>query len=506
VPSKSLLKNAKNRLLARAAQKASHVFATGYRAVTARERLLPILFQQAPNRSRDERGSALLIVFVFAAIVAIMLYKAIPDAVFEGQRQKEQILMDRGNEYKTAIKRFLKRNQRYPTALDQLDNFNSQRYIRRRYKDPMTGQDEWRLIHVMTPGFVLTDSKVTPLKPNGANGMNGTNGTNGANGANGTNGVQSGAGGFAQTNSSGFGNNSFGSSSFGSSNTSNSTFGSSQPHDPDVDPNAPPAPTAAQLYGAQRRPAAAPSENMPGDQNANPDQLQADGALPLPAPAPVQSAGGVAQPGAPAQGANPNAPNNAGAGAGNADPNNPAASALKAVNGAMRQQGPTPTAFAKSSAFGGTISGGGIAGVASKAKGSSIKVMDGQTDYSKWEFVYNPQKDAAAGLQGAANRMNTNANSPQNSGNSSAGFSNQKSGFGSNSSSGFGSNSSSGFGSSSSGFGSNSSSGFGSSSSGFGSNSSGFGSNSSGFGSSSHQQPRQQPQTQQMQQIQPSQQ
>src|SRR6185437_9591607 len=145
------------------------------------------------NRSRNERGSALLIVFVFAAIVAIMLYKVIPDAVFEGQRQKEQILMDRGNEYKTAIKRFLKRNQQYPTSLDQLDNFNGQRYIRRRYKDPMTGQDEWRLVHVMTPGFVLTDSKVTPLKPNGANGMNGMNGMNGINGTNGTNGAQSGA-------------------------------------------------------------------------------------------------------------------------------------------------------------------------------------------------------------------------------------------------------------------------------------------------------------------------
>src|SRR6185312_8600362 len=135
-----------------------------------------------------------------------------------------------------------------------------------------------------------------------------------------SNGIQPGAGGFAQTNSSGFGSN-----SFGGSNTSNSTFGSNQPHDPDVDPNAPPAPSAAQLYGAHRRPPAAPSENMPGAQNDNPDQSQADGALPLPAPAPVQSAGGVAQPGAPARGADPNAPNNAGAGAGNADPNNPAA-------------------------------------------------------------------------------------------------------------------------------------------------------------------------------------
>ena len=80
-----------------------------------------------------ERGSALLIVFVFAAIVAIMLYKSIPDAFFESQRQKEQVLIDRGKEYKTAIKRFYTRNQRYPTSLEQRDNFNNVRYSRRRF-------------------------------------------------------------------------------------------------------------------------------------------------------------------------------------------------------------------------------------------------------------------------------------------------------------------------------------------------------------------------------------
>jgi hypothetical protein len=430
---------------------------------------------------RDERGSALLIVFLFAAIVAIMLYKAMPDVVFEAQRQKEQILMDRGHEYKVAIKRFLARNKTYPTSLEQLDNFNNLRYIRRRYKDPMTGQNEWRLIHVMTPGFILTDSKVTPLK----------------NGINGLNGAQSNGGGFAQTNSSGFGNNnnsgfgskqsSFGSSSnqsgFGSSSnqsgfgSNQSSFDSNQSKDETTDPNAPPEPTAAQLYGAQRRPPATPSETMPGGQNANPDDSLAE-PLPVPAPADGQPANGNAKQASGAQGANPGAPNNGGAGA-NADPNNPAASALNAVNSSLRQQGATPVPATKNSTFGsstfGTInSGGGIAGVASKAKGSSIKVMDGQTDYSKWEFVYNPQKDAAAGLQGAANRMNSNANRTQNS-NNSGGFSTNSGGFNSNSG-GFGSNSSSSFGSNSS--------------SGFGSNSSSFGSSSSGFGSSTQSQSR----------------
>jgi hypothetical protein len=60
---------------------------------------------------------------------------------------------------------------------------------------------------------------------------------------------------------------------------------------------------------------------------------------------------------------------------------------------------------------------GSIAGVASKGKGKSIKVVDKQTDYSKWEFVYNPQKEAAAKMNAAipsptANGQNPASNSP----------------------------------------------------------------------------------------------
>jgi hypothetical protein len=45
--------------------------------------------------------------------------------------------------------------------------------------------------------------------------------------------------------------------------------------------------------------------------------------------------------------------------------------------------------------------GGGIAGVASNAKGESIKSINDQTDYSLWEFYYDPSKDLAPGMTGA---------------------------------------------------------------------------------------------------------
>jgi hypothetical protein len=97
----------------------------------------------------------------------------------------------------------------------------------------------------------------------------------------------------------------------------------------------------------------------------------------------------------------------------------------------------------------GTLNSGGIAGVASKAAGHSIKVVNDQTDYSLWEFYYDPTKDATKGISSALGAMGAGqqANQQQNGttpfgSNSSSGtsspFSNNNS-FGSSNS--FGSNS-----------------------------------------------------------------
>ena len=47
-------------------------------------------------------------------------------------------------------------------------------------------------------------------------------------------------------------------------------------------------------------------------------------------------------------------------------------------------------------------SGGGIAGVASKAEGHSIKAVNDQTQYPLWEFFYDPTKDAMGAMASAA--------------------------------------------------------------------------------------------------------
>jgi hypothetical protein len=109
------------------------------------------------RRKSGESGFAMLLVFLMAAVIAISLYIQIPRVAFDAQRQKEQLLMERGEQYKRAIQLFVRANGRYPSKVDDLENFNNRRFLRHKFKDPITGKDEWRLIHINAAG-VFTDS------------------------------------------------------------------------------------------------------------------------------------------------------------------------------------------------------------------------------------------------------------------------------------------------------------------------------------------------------------
>ena len=50
------------------------------------------------TRREREGGFALLLVFVMAAVIAITLYMEFPRLAFDSQRQKEQLLMERGKQ------------------------------------------------------------------------------------------------------------------------------------------------------------------------------------------------------------------------------------------------------------------------------------------------------------------------------------------------------------------------------------------------------------------------
>src|ERR1035441_6851786 len=64
---------------------------------------------RTPRARHNQRGFALLLVFLMAAVVAITLYMELPRVAMEAQRDKEQTLIDRGEQYKRAIQLFVKK-------------------------------------------------------------------------------------------------------------------------------------------------------------------------------------------------------------------------------------------------------------------------------------------------------------------------------------------------------------------------------------------------------------
>ena len=56
-------------------------------------------------------------------------------------------MIHRGTEYARAIKKYYKKFGRYPANLEQLDNTNQMRFLRRRFKDPLTKEGDWKLLH-----------------------------------------------------------------------------------------------------------------------------------------------------------------------------------------------------------------------------------------------------------------------------------------------------------------------------------------------------------------------
>lgn len=499
-----------------------------------------------PRPRRKESGFALLMVFVMAACVAIALYMEMPRVAFESQRVKEQLLIDRGNQYKRAIQLFFRKNQRYPANMDELEKYQDKRYLRRKYADPFTGKDDWRLIHV-GPGGILTDSLVqkqqNPLGPNGQNGQNGMTAQNGQGGF----GSQ---GGFGAQNP-GFGGQNQGQNpGFGTQNPGFSGSQNGQNAGGQIGPNGQPIPEDPPSAGLNMAIARRPSDRIVGQgAPTDPNQLQnsqyppdpsSNGAAPnvstpngqVPGQPPTPGAPSMVTPswpptqpqqqnGQPGQsgttgqqqqqkyqpgdplyvyqqnngqngnpipgslpgglppGGQPGAPGQNPAQLG---PNGQPNAAMAAIQSALMQPRQPPAGFG-SSGLGSTTASGGIAGVATKYKGRSIKVVEKQKRYQLWEFVYDIKKDKTI-LGGAAQQQGMqNGQMPGQNG---AGP-----GFGSFGSNGNSNNSNgSSFGGSSSSFGNNGSS--------FGNNGSSFGNSGSSFGQQGQQQQQPtQPQSQQ---------
>jgi len=98
------------------------------------------------SRSR-QRGYVLIIMLLALALMVIGLTVVAPAMATRVRREREIELIHRGKQYARAIRLFYRKFGRYPVRLEELENTNNIRFLRKRYKDPMTPGGEWRLIH-----------------------------------------------------------------------------------------------------------------------------------------------------------------------------------------------------------------------------------------------------------------------------------------------------------------------------------------------------------------------
>ena len=94
-----------------------------------------------------QAGYVLLTLMLFVSLMAIAAIAILPSVVFEAKRDREEELIHRGVQYSRAVRRYVKKFGHYPTRIEDLENTNDFRFLRRRYKDPETGQD-FKLLHL----------------------------------------------------------------------------------------------------------------------------------------------------------------------------------------------------------------------------------------------------------------------------------------------------------------------------------------------------------------------
>jgi len=189
----------------------------------------------ARHGSSPEAGYILMAVLFLVALVLLTLAIAAPKMAQSIQRDRELELIHRGEQYKRAIKLYYAKFHAYPSSIDQLVNTNQVRFLRKRYTDPMTGKDDWKIIHfgeahVKTMGLFGQPIATATTAGSSVPGAMGPGGLTGAGGTGGVGTIGTGMGSITSTtpggtdgsgSSSGVGS----SGSTGGSSTDGSTTG-----------------------------------------------------------------------------------------------------------------------------------------------------------------------------------------------------------------------------------------------------------------------------------------
>ena len=125
----------------------------------------------------NARGYAMAALLVGMSVMAILMGAALPVWNKQAQREREEEYLFRATEYAKAIQKF-QRKAGPGTLPPNFDVLVEGRFLRRKYKDPITGQDFQPVFQTVaapgqfgttagnaTPGGLVTSTQTTPSTP-----------------------------------------------------------------------------------------------------------------------------------------------------------------------------------------------------------------------------------------------------------------------------------------------------------------------------------------------------
>lgn len=283
----------------------------------------------------------LLFLMIAVAVMTIMMLGVARNYRRGIIRDREVEMMHRGDQYSRAVKRYYKKNGTYPNSIEQLEKTNNIRYLRKRYKDPMSPDGAWKLVHLtditLKAGGGLTPSAATQT------------------------GLGTGSG-------SAFGQSSFGNSSSNAGGSNQGTSGTA---------GAPSTGTAGTATSGTGTTGAAAS----GTGTSGTDT-----------PFPGATTAGAPPPGTTDTG---------GTTAGETTTAGTTSGTSSTFGSTVTASG---TALGNNAAAGGQVLGGGpVLGVVSKMKTQGIHSFGDKAKYNEWFFIYDPAQDKGQLLVGPYN-------------------------------------------------------------------------------------------------------
>jgi hypothetical protein len=309
---------------------------------------------KTPRRVVRDSGHLLLAVLLLMALMIISATYEAPRIVQQLKRDREEEMIHRGTEYARAIKKYYKKFGQYPMTLEQLENTNNIRFLRKRYKDPLAKDGKWTMLHYGDIAMMLNAS---------APGVSAASLASGGQGANGSPAGQQSNSPFS---SSGFGSSSntpttsggFGTSNFGSSGSQSS--GGSQ----------------GGVFGQPQAQQASSSSSGFGSSSSSTSSSTGSGFF----------SSGSSSSGSGFGASSATSGSSSSSGFGSSSSGSLGGSGSAAGSSAALNSG-------SQSATGQTFGAGAIVGVSSVSKDPTIRIYNKKKTYNEWQFIYNPQMD-----------------------------------------------------------------------------------------------------------------